>query len=157
MLNAMRTRLLEVMKAPKEDKHAEIEKNILRVAIAELDALRLGTAKVRPEDMFAKIRKLIQSNNETAKAHATRGDLVEVAKLHEENEILEAYLPKVLTAEQIKEALMPIYKNIQMTSTRSEGQAIGVAMKHLRPLNLGLLDGAIVSQVVRDIIREIKV
>jgi len=149
MLEAMRTRLREVMKA-RGDTHAELEKNILRVALAELDALRLSNAKAKPEEFQAKIRKLIQSNNETAQAHAERAELVQCARLHEENEILEKYLPKMLTVEEIKETLTSIRENLLAAASRSEGQAIGVAMKYLKSKNAAV-DGSLVSQVVREL------
>ena len=73
------------------------------------------------------IRKVIKSNTETL-AVADRPDTK--TRLEEENRVLDALLPKRLDVDAIVAALQPVAAEIK--AAKSEGQATGVAMKHLK-------------------------
>ena len=105
-----------------------VEKEILRVAVGEIttEAAREGR-KGDDDESRAILRKLIKSNDESL---ASGPDAERRKNLEEENRILSAYLPKVLDVDAIVAALAPVHDAIR--SAGNDGQATGVAMKHLK-------------------------
>jgi uncharacterized protein YqeY len=103
---------------------ANIEKEILRVALGEIT--RTGE---EPDDVQvqALLRKLIKSNRE---AHAATEDASKQADLLEEIAILERFLPKSLSGEQIQAALSAVVDQIK--AAPGTGPAMGIAMKVLK-------------------------
>ncbi len=99
------------------------------------------------EDVDKIIRKMIASNNETIGLSTNREDMV--AKLKEENTYLESLLPQVLSVEEIKNSLSEVL--VDLKTAKSDGQATGMAMKHLKSRNLKVLgeDVAVAVKQVR--------
>lgn len=96
----------------------DIKKNILRVVVGELDNLA-AKQNVTNDDCIKVIKKCITNNEESIKIKQNE-------LLVKENEILNYYLPKSLTQEEIKEKLqgMEIGSNV--------GKATGIAVKYLK-------------------------
>lgn len=106
----------------------EVAKSVLRVALGDLQAAesRQGTP-LTPEQGAQIVRKLIKSNEETI---GYTKDEAAKERLEQENRVLQALLPQTLTVEQIVEALGPVAE--QVKAAGNDGQATGVAMKHLK-------------------------
>ena len=78
---------------------------------------------------MAVVRKLLKSNEETlATPRAT--DEGRAVALRQENAVLSSLLPKSMSADDIAAALAPVAE--AMRAAKSDGQAMGVAMKHLK-------------------------
>jgi len=77
-----------------------------------------------------------------------RQDLVE--KERAELAVLEAYLPKQLTREEIVERARRVIAEVGATSPRQMGLVMRPLMEELR----GLADGRLVNQVVQELLRE---
>ena len=82
----------------------------------------------QPEEAFAVVRKLVKSNEETLAASAK--DAEQSAILTRENQLLTAILPKGLSVDDIRAHLDAVRDAIRGAS--NDGQATGVAMKHLK-------------------------
>ena len=125
LLDEIKAQMFRAMKAG-----AVVEKEILRVAVGEIttDAAREGR-KGDDDEARALIRKLIKSNDETL---ATISDAEKKSVLEEENRILSAFLPRALDVDAIAPALAAVADAVR--SAASEGQATGIAMKHLKSL-----------------------
>jgi uncharacterized protein len=121
-----------------------VEKEILRVAVGEIttDAAREGR-KGNDDEARALIRKLIKSNDETL---ASGPDAAKKSVLEEENRILSAFLPQSLDVDAIALALAAVKDAVR--SAGSEGQATGVAMKHLKSLG-ATVNGKDVAEAVK--------
>lgn len=106
-----------------------VARDVLRLALGEIQMaeVRKGEASTE-EDAAAAIRKLIKSNDETLKALSESDERVAVLK--HENDVLAGLLPAQLSVEQIAEALGAQAAAIKAAG--NEGQAIGIAMKHLK-------------------------
>ncbi len=141
LLDEIKAQMFRAMKA---GAGAGVEKEILRVAIGEIttDAAR-GGHKGDDEEARALIRKLIKSNDETL---ATNPDAAKKSVLEEENRILSAFLPKSLDVDAIVAALAAVKDGVRAAG--SEGQATGVAMKHLKSLGASV-DGKDVAEAVK--------
>ena len=116
----------------------EASKNILRVVLGEIDVLKGRGQTVEDEQVHKILRKLIASNEETIKA-MTVG-------LRRENEILDGFLPQLLTKEEIKNHLNSVATEIM--SAKSDGQATGVAVGVFKKAGLAV-DGSDVSEIVK--------
>ncbi len=135
----MRRRMLEAMKAGRT-----VEKGILRVALGEVQTLESRTGETAPDPLVEKIlRKVIKSNDESM---GKTSDAARRAVLAEENGILASFLPTSLTPEEIVDALGPVRDAVLGAS--NDGQATGIAMKHLRQTGAAV-GGKDVSAAVR--------
>ncbi|HEY6080418.1 MAG TPA: GatB/YqeY domain-containing protein [Polyangiaceae bacterium] len=137
----IKARMFQAMKAGNS-----VEKEILRVAMGEIttDAARAGK-KGDDEETQAILRKLVKSNEESL---AASQDGAQQAQLRAEIEILNAFLPKSLGVPEIVLALGPVAEAVKAAS--GDGQATGVAMKHLKTLG-AVVNGKDVSAAVRQL------
>ncbi|HVJ19063.1 MAG TPA: GatB/YqeY domain-containing protein [Polyangiaceae bacterium] len=126
----IKARMFKAMKAGNV-----LEKEILRVAMGEIttDAARPGKTG-SDEEVQAILRKLIKSNEESLGQTA---DDAQKDVLRQEIAVLASFLPKSLGVDEIVSALGPVESAIKAAG--NDGQATGVAMKHLKA------SGAVVS------------
>jgi uncharacterized protein YqeY len=104
---------------------------VLRVALGEMQTAEARANKpLTEEEAQAILRKLVKSNEETLAAADATDATIARATLQRENEILTAFLPAALTTEQIAEQLAPVAEAIR--AAKNDGQATGIAMKHLK-------------------------
>ena len=124
----------------------DLEKSILKVALGDLDTEAARSKDgISGEKCEQVIRKMVKSANETIE-HSTDADMIEKNKA--EIAILETLLPKTLTVEEIKAALVVVAEDIKAAG--NDGQATGVAMKHLKSQG-AVVTGKDVSAAVREI------
>jgi uncharacterized protein YqeY len=123
LLDAIKAQMFKAMKAGNV-----VEKEILRVAVGEIttEAARDGRTG-SDEEAQAILRKLVKSNDESIAAGV---DDAKKATLLEENRILAEFLPKSLGVDAIVAALASVADAVKAAG--NEGQATGVAMKHLK-------------------------
>lgn len=140
MLASLRDELKQAMRDRNEPK-----KNALRLVIAEIERLpeKDSTDLKRQQSV---IRKLIEGNKETLPL-LPEGD-ARIATLTWENEFLSGLLPKTLSVEEIKIILNEVVDKI--IAAKSDGQATGEAMKHLKAKNAEV-QGGDVQIVVKEI------
>jgi uncharacterized protein len=122
------------------------EREILKVAMGEIttDAARPGK-KGDDEETLLILKKLVKSNEESIEASQ---DEAQKAQLRAEIEVLNAYLPKSLGLTDIVAALAPVAEAVKAAG--NDGQATGVAMKHLKTLG-AVVNGKDVSAAVRQL------
>jgi uncharacterized protein YqeY len=121
-----------------------IAKEVLGVALGEIEtnAARAG-GPASDEDAAQVVRKLVKSNQETL---AASDDAEQKATLERENAILLALLPQTLGPGEIAALLEPVREEIR--AAKSDGQATGVAMKHLKASGSSV-SGKDVSEAVK--------
>ena len=119
-----------------------VAKDVLRLALGEIQNAEVRGATVDDAAAMVIVRKLVKSNLETLAA--TTGDEMK-AKLTRENEVLLALLPSSMSAEAIAAALAPVAEAIK--AAKSDGQAMGVAMKTLKATG-GNAETADVNQAI---------
>ncbi|MFL5246031.1 MAG: GatB/YqeY domain-containing protein [Gemmataceae bacterium] len=127
------------------------EKDLLSVILGDIATAEARSGKELPDpDVEKVLRKMVESNTETLsqlRSH-NRGDAPQVAVLEREIAVLKSLLPATLDAQAIVQALLPIKDDI--VSAKSDGQATGLAMKHLKGLSLSV-QGQDVSAAVKEI------
>lgn len=122
----------------------KVEKGILRVALGEIQTIEARSGEASSDAEGEKIlRKLIKSIGESRDAAA---DEAQKATLREEIAVLERFLPKTLSVEEIIAALAPVTD--ALLGAGNDGQATGMAMKHLKSTD-AVIEGGDVSVAVR--------
>lgn len=121
-------------------------RDLLKVVLGELQTAASRTG-ITLEDAQAQqiIRKIVKSNQEMAEL-TDRPEVV--AQMKSELVILESLLPKTLDIDQIIAALEPVADAVK--SVGNDGQATGVAMKHLKSTGAAV-EGKDVGQAVKQI------
>jgi len=122
LIDDIRRRLTEAMK-----RGDAVEKEILRVALGEIQTQATRAGSLSEDEQLAILRKLVKSNEETL-AHTT--DASRKAALERENEVLRSLLPKELGVDEIIAALEAERDAIRAAA--NDGQATGIAMKALK-------------------------
>lgn len=140
LIDEIRARMKAAMKA-----RNVVEKEILRVALGEITTEEARQGSVDEATVEKILRKLVKSNQETIGAIE---DAEQRATLEQEVVVLESLLPKTLTVDEIVAALEPAREAI--TAAQNDGQATGVAMKHLKGQG-AVVDGKSVSAAVKAI------
>jgi uncharacterized protein YqeY len=123
----------------------ELAKNILGLAFGEIQTAEARANRALTDDeAVAIVRKLVKANEETL-GHAS-GEDARAAELRREIDVLSSLLPKALSVEAIAAALAPVAEAVR--GAKSDGQAMGVAMKHLKASGASV-EAPAVQQAVR--------
>jgi uncharacterized protein len=141
LIDQIKSRITQAMKAK-----STVEKEVLRVALGEMQIAETRAGSLSEEEAAAIVRKLVKSNHETL---VLTTDEAQKQTLTQEIQILESLLPKTLSAEEIVSLLEPVAD--QLRAAKSAGQATGVAVKHLKSIdaNAGGKDVAAAVQRIR--------
>jgi uncharacterized protein YqeY len=142
----LQAKLREAMKAKDE-----LARDLLRVVLGEVSTRRARTGKEPgDEEVHGIVRKLIAGNDETRKELERRGQTAHEAygRLARENAYLHALLPSTLDPAAIRAELEAITADLK--AARNDGQATGLAMKHLKGKGLAV-QGEDVAAVVRQL------
>lgn len=141
LLDQIKARMFQAMKAGNA-----VEREILKVAMGEIttDAARPGR-KGDDEEAQALLKKLVKSNEESIEASQ---DEAQKAQLRAEIAVLNDFLPQSLGVAEIVAALAPVAEAVKAAG--NDGQATGVAMKHLKATG-AVVNGKDVSAAVRQL------
>ncbi|TAK24480.1 MAG: hypothetical protein EPO40_24150 [Myxococcaceae bacterium] len=142
LLDEIKRQMMAAMKA-----HDTVRKEILRVALGELSmAAERAGGTLADEPVQGILRKLVKSNQDTL---ALTADPAQQETLRKEIAVLEELLPKTLDADGIVALLEPVREAIRAAA--NDGQATGVAMKHLKTTG-----AAVQGKDVGDAVRRIR-
>ena len=116
-----------------------VKSSLLTTLLGELDtdAKRSG----KDADIAATVRKFMKNILENTSIARGNGDYDWLAKLEKEREILEAYLPKQLTKDQLESYLTQALLHDGLNSK-------GSLMKYLKDNFTGQYDGKLAAEVV---------
>ena len=121
-LQEIRNRMMAAMKAGRR-----IEKEALRTAIGEITtAAARENRDATADDVEAAVRKLVKGVRESLRLVPDDRK----PELEQELAVFEGLLPQTLSVPEIARALTPVAEAIR--NAHSDGQATGVAMKHLK-------------------------
>ncbi len=108
-----------------------------------------GSREVTDGDVLKMIQKLVKQRRESAEQFVSAGrqeladnELAEVA-------VMEKYLPKQLSVEEVKARVREIIAQVGATSIKDMGKAMGAANKALA----GQSDGRTISTVVKELLQ----
>jgi uncharacterized protein len=104
--------------------------------------------ELKEEDEVKMLQKLVKQRKDslTIYQQQNRPDLAQ--KEQEEIEVIERFLPKQLSPEELKEKLSAIISEVGASSPADMGKVMGVATKELA----GLADGKAISATVKELL-----
>jgi uncharacterized protein len=132
--------LLEILKEKLTESrraHKPVEMGVLQVVLGDASTAEARSGKAPTDEEVEKlIRKTMLGNQETLTILEQRGMTASenYAKLTTENALLKSLLPPSLTVDEIVAALDDV--NDQVKAAKNDGQATGVAMKHLKSMKV---------------------
>lgn len=140
----LETALKEALRAGDDTRKRTIRMAISAIRLAEIE----NRADLEDPAIFTILQKEVKSRRETIEEAeiARREDLVSAARA--EIAILEEYLPRPLTQEELEEMARAAIAEVGASSPEEMGQV----MKVLMPRVQGRAEGKQVSQVVRHIL-----
>lgn len=105
-----------------------MRRDLLKVVLGELQTAAARTGDALDDEQAQQIiRKMVKSNHEMAELNKRPGV---AEQMKAELEILESLLPRTLSVDEIVAALQPVADGVRAAG--NDGQATGVAMKHLK-------------------------
>lgn len=144
--------------ALEEKINADIKSAMLAKDAAKLESLRAVKSailllKTSPEGYtdeteLKAMQKMVKQRKETAEVYKTqnRTDLAEVELT--QAAVIESYLPKQMSEEEIRAEVAKIIASVGATSPADMGKVMGVASKQLA----GKADGKIISTFVKELL-----
>ena len=138
LIDALRKQMTAAMKA-----HKTVEKELLRTALGEI-TMMAHVQGVEASDalVLEVLKKLRKSTEETLKLTTAPN---EKADREEELRLLEGLLPQGPSLETVVTALEAVREGL--LTAKNDGQATGIAMKHLKSVGL-TADGKLVQSAV---------
>ena len=120
----------------------------IRAIKAGIILLKSSGKPVTDEDEIKSMQKMVKQRREAAEIYVTqnRKDLADV-EIFQAN-IIESYLPKQMSEEEIKMVLNQIITQVGAGSPADMGKVMGVATKQLA----GKADGKLVSTLVKELL-----
>ena len=133
-------------------KEAMKSKDSFRLSVIRMVKGAMQLAKPNPreeltdDDVVAVISKQIKMRNDSIKEFesAGRDDLAEQNR--REIEILNTYMPKQLTTEELTEIIDKVFNEVKPTSQKD----MGLIMKNISPLVKGKADMSLVNKLVKE-------
>ena len=133
-------------------KEAMKSKDSFRLSVIRMVKGAMQLAKPNPreeltdDDVITVISKQIKMRNDSIKEFeaAGRSDLVEQNK--KEIEILNTYMPKQLSEEELTEIIDKVFEEVKPTSEKD----MGLIMKNISPLVKGKADMSLVNKLVKE-------
>ena len=136
-------------------KEAMKSKDSFRLSVIRMVKGAMQLAKPNPreeltdDDVITVISKQIKMRNDSIKEFeaAGRSDLVEQNK--REIEVLNTYMPKQLSEEELTEIIDKVFEEVKPTSQKD----MGLIMKNISPLVKGKADMSLVNKLVKERLR----
>jgi uncharacterized protein YqeY len=120
----------------------------IKAAIIVAKTAEGAGGELKEEDEVKMLQKLVKQRKDSLEifTQQNRADLA--SKEREEIEVIEKFLPKQLSAEELKEEVKKIIEQSGATSPAEMGKVIGLANKQLA----GRADGKTISTVVKEML-----
>ena len=135
---------MEAMKA-KDTVRLMTLRNVKKV-ILEAKSASAGIAELSDEEVIKIIGKLAKQGTDSANIYTNRPDLA--AEESAQVAVLQEYLPKQMTPEELTAAVREIITEVGATSMKEMGKVMGVASKRLA----GRADGKEISAKVKELL-----
>lgn len=107
-----------------------------------------ASAELKPEDELKMLQKLVKQRKDSLEIFQQQGREDLAKKEIEEIEVIEKFLPKQLSEEEVKAALSSIITEVGATTPADLGKVMGMATKKLA----GQADGKLIAALVKELL-----
>ena len=120
----------------------------IKAAIINLKTSEGFSGEIKNDDEIKLLQKLVKQRKESLEIYEmqNRKDLADKEK--EEIDVIEKFLPKQMSAHELKEVIASIVKATGATTQADMGKVMGIANKQLA----GKADGKTIAAVVKEIL-----
>jgi uncharacterized protein YqeY len=120
----------------------------IKAAILLVKTAEGGSGELKEDDEIKLLQKLVKQRKDSLEIfqQQNRADLAK--KEEEEIAVIEKFLPKQLSAEELKEALARIITELGASSPSDLGKVMGIASKQFA----GKADGKTISALVKELL-----
>lgn len=136
----------EAMKA--KDEPALRSLRAIKAAIILAKTSEGAGGELKEEDETKLLQKLVKQRRDSLEIYKTQNREDLAAKEQEEINVIEKFLPKQLSQEELGAAVAGIIEQVGATSPADMGKVMGVATKQLA----GKADGKAISATVKDLL-----
>jgi uncharacterized protein YqeY len=120
----------------------------IKAALINLKTSEGFSGEVKEDDEIKLLQKLVKQRKESLDIYEKQNRTDLAAKEKEEIEVIEKFLPKQLSEEELREVITAIIKETGATSQADMGKVMGMANKQLG----GKADGKTIASVVKEIL-----
>ena len=121
----------------------------IKAAIIVAKTAEGAHGELKEEDEIKMLQKLVKQRKDSFEIFSQQNRPELAAKEQEEIEVIERFLPKQLTEDELKEEIRKIIAESGATSPAEMGKVIGLANKKLA----GRADGKTISGVVKELLK----
>lgn len=107
-----------------------------------------GSKEVTDGDILKMVQKLVKQRKETAQVYADNGRPELAENELAEAAVMEKYLPRQLSVEELQAKIREIVEEVGATSVKDMGKVMGLATKRLA----GTADGRAISAAVKELL-----
>jgi uncharacterized protein YqeY len=145
---SLETQIMAQMKEAMKAKDEVTLRGLRAIKAALLLLKTSGSGEITQDDEIKMLQKLVKQRNDSLDIfkQQNRGDLAQ--KEEEEIRVIEQFLPKQLTDEEIRTEVQQIITETGASSPADMGKVMGVATKKLA----GKADGKKISAIVKEIL-----
>jgi len=120
----------------------------IKAALINLKTSEGFSGEVKEDDEIKLLQKLVKQRRESLEIYEKQDRKDLAATEREEIEVIEKFLPKQLSEEELKSVITSIIKETGATSQADMGKVMGVANKQLG----GKADGKTIAAVVKEML-----
>jgi uncharacterized protein YqeY len=143
-----RAKLNEALKEAMKNKDNQ-RRDVIRMVLSGIKQVEVDTRKeLAAEDVVTVLQKEIKTRRESIEESRKAGRLEQIDAQQEEVEILEGFLPKQLSREEIAVLAKEAIAEAGATSVKEMGKVMGFLMPKVK----GVADGKLVNEVVRELL-----
>lgn len=107
-----------------------------------------GAGEMTAEKEINILQKLAKQRRESIEIFTKQGVIDLATKEREELDVIERFLPSMMTEDEIRPILQSIITKLNVTDAKGMGQVMSSATKELS----GKADGSIISKIVRELL-----
>jgi hypothetical protein len=120
----------------------------IKKELIEARTAKAGGEEVSDADAMKILQKMVKQRRETSAIYKEQGRPELAADEDAQADVIAAYLPKELTADEVEAAVKAIIAEVGATSIKEMGKVMGVASKKLA----GQADGKVISDTVKKLL-----
>lgn len=125
-------------------------RDVLRMVMAAIKQTEVDTRQtLNDEGVQDVLRKQLKQRQESIADYTRAGRQNEVERELAESAIIEGYLPKMMSREEIEQLARTIVLETGATDSKNIGQVMSLLMPHVK----GRADGRLVNEVVRSLLQ----
>ena len=120
----------------------------IKAAILLVKTAEGGSGELKEEDELKLLQKLVKQRKDSLEIFQQQNRVDLARKEEEEIAVIEKFLPKQLSVEELKEALTRIITEVGASSPSDLGKVMGIASKQFA----GKADGKTISALVKELL-----